>query len=339
MKKLLLVFALILFSVTGNAQKSWSLELGVGNHSIVDEYLDLSDNYIHFNGTVRYSFNEKFGVGLYGGYDKLNLVNYMTLEEYNVNYFRVDAEGVVDMFEVLDLSNNVFTLLAHGGAGASFTPSQTFPNISGGFTGLFKVTKNAAIKLDWTTTGHFNLDSSYDGEGELTNVGIQSLMNNASVGIAFYFGKSKGKSKEHYDWHVEPKKDLLAPVRPIIREYHNTKIVQIPAENFAEHVFFKYDVDEFNDGTQAFNAIRKTYERSLLEGKVVNVVGYASPENSTGISKYNMDLARRRANTVVRYLISLGVKEENILVTVEGGEDTYDSLNIELNRRVSLYLK
>ena len=227
MKNFLVILALTLFSVTINAQKQWSAEFGFGNHTIADESSDLENNVYHIDGVVRYSFNERFGVGVYGGFDDLSLEHHIGGQLSKTEYWRVNLEGIADILEITNLSNNYFTILAHGGPGVSIFNadndySEVTPNISGGFTGILKITEQAALKIDWTTTAHFNQSRTFDGRGDVTNVGIQSFINNASIGIAFYFGKSKSHSDEHYDWYVEPKKDLLAPVRPIIREYHNT---------------------------------------------------------------------------------------------------------------------
>ncbi len=346
MKKILIVLALVLFTVTSNAQRRWSLEGGFGIHTIADDELDLQDEKYNFNGTLRYNVNEKFGIGLYGAYDELDLKNYITKAESQADYWRLNLEGVIDIFEILDLTNKRFTILVHGGPGLTYIKSNngyenTLPNLSGGFTGLIKVCKRAAIKLDWSTTAHISQGRAFDGLDNINNRGVQSFINNASVGVAFYFGKNnKNNSKEHYDWHVtEPTKDTLYLKPTVIERYiDRTKTIILTDNYIQENVYFKYNESEFNDGTQAFNAIAKIAD-ALVDDKIIYVVGYASPENSTGISDYNMELAGKRADTVVRYLISLGVDRDRIEVNVEGGTDTTDSNNIELNRKVTLFVK
>lgn len=71
MKKLLYTL-IFLFALSGVAQeKEWSVGIGAGAHSFVNS-LDNTDLFLNVNGNVRYMFNNKFGLGLYLGYDNLN---------------------------------------------------------------------------------------------------------------------------------------------------------------------------------------------------------------------------------------------------------------------------
>lgn len=348
MKKISLLF--LLLTLTVSAQKKLSVEAGFGTHTIADECADLTSNLHHIDGVIRYSFNEKFGIGLYGGFDQLDLENYITKERAFTDYWRISLEGVADVLEVADLSNRYFTILAHGGAGISnFDTSlgykQTVGNVSGGLTGLVKVLPELALKFDYTVTGHFNQDMTFDGGHDVTNVGIQSFINNATVGMVVYLGNGTKKSDEHYDWYEEVKPDELAPVRNKIRDLHNallerpTQVIvkeQVCCDNdiFNEYVYF--DFDKYDLKRSELAAIESGIEKAGDTGNI-KLVGYACPR--FGSTEYNYELARKRVNRVVAVCTELGFPKERIVVEVVGKDIPRDSDNPEVRamaRRVDI---
>ena len=356
MKKILFI-ALVLIVGTVNAQRKWAVELGVGNHTIADEVADLRDNFLHLDGVVRYSFNEKFGVGVYGGYDRLSLENYLTGAEANTDYFRASLEGVVDVTEVANLGNNTFALFAHGGFGASYFNTdkdydKLLPNLSGGLTGLFKLTQSVALKADWTTTAHFNQGATLDGSEQVTNVGINSFINNATVGVIVYFGKKKSDSGEHYDWYKESKVDELTTVRKKIRDLHNAVIAKPQVVNvykilkdcecsLSENVYFENDLPKVGQagedliGIQGLNAIDKVAKALLLDPKLtVKLTGSASPTKSTP-SEYDLDLSKRRVLAVRNKLELLNIDPSRFRISYFGKDRDRDDIH-EFARKVSL---
>ena len=336
MRKILAI-ALVLFTVTVSAQRNWAVELGVGNHTIADECADLRDNLYHLDGVVRYSFNEKFGVGVYGGYDRLSLENYLTEEEFNTNYFRATLEGVADVTEITNLGNNTFTLLAHGGVGATYFSvdngySNVLPNLSGGLTGLFKLTQSLALKADYSTTAHFNQGNTLNGEHAVTNVGINSFVNNATVGLVVYFGKKKGNSGEHYDWYEEPKVDELAGIRRKIQDLHQALIekkdkkeviiMEQPTCNCLYNEYVYFDFDKYNVHRSELAAIESGMEKAG-DTERIKLVGYACPR--FGTVEYNIDLAKKRVEEVKAIMIEAGFDESRIDTEVIGKDYTRDS--------------
>ena len=360
MKKLLAI-AFILFAVTVNAQRNWAVEAGVGLNTIADESADLSNNLFHLDGVVRYSFNERFGVGLYGGYDRMNLENFITGEQVNTNFFRLNLEGVIDVFEVVKLSNKYVTVLGHGGFGYTYFETDNgfdkfHPNVSGGLTGLVKLSTDLALKLDWTTTGNFNQERSLDNGIAVTNVGINSFVNNATVGLVVYLGKKKkGKSPEHYDWYEAPEDNTLEKLKtemvllrnqvrtqqPVVNVY---KVVQNCNCSVSENVYFKNDypkIGQTGEETieiQGRNAIEKIFNAAMLDKNLTVYINASASDTKSTTYRYDLDLSERRANAVKEKLVLLGLDESRIKVNFIGKD--YGRGNIhEFARKVSLEVR
>ena len=351
MKKILLI-ALFFVATTINAQKHWSAELGVGNQSIASECQDLTNALLHIDGVVRYSFNEKFGVGAYMGYDDLDLENYITKDPTETNYYRLSLEGVVDVTEVTGLGNNVFTLLMHGGFGATyFSTSNDYnsllPNMSGGITGLFKINKSLALKADMSTTAHFNQGRDLGGEHNVTNVGINSFINNFTIGAVIYFGRSKTNSKEHYDWSKKPvvdntwKNNVIKKVRDLERKA--SQVIPVPivgndccADKLNEHIFFsenKYDIrsSELNALVNVIDYLERNPNVNL------EIVGQSCYTH--GSDRYNLELSKKRAEKVYNKLISMHIDANRLTYKGIGRDKRFTTDDNDAQKRVDFFIK
>ena len=352
MKKILVTFLLLATCIV-SAQKRWSVELGVGNHTIADEFVDVRDNFYHLDGVVRYSFNEKVGLGLYGGFDNLSVDNVNSGLDTDIDYYRISLQGVVDVFEILDLDNNTFTILTHGGFGfAKYDTNNGYndvtPTFGGGITGLVHLSERFALKGDFSTTGHFNQRFSLDGVDRVTSVGMNSFITNSSVGLVVYLGKkSKG---EHYDWYEEPVVDELAGIRdslallaarkPVVNLYQTVNECQCSTD---ENVYFENDLPKVGTtgealiGIQGLNAIEKIANLAKTDSKlVIYLNGSASPTTST-TKQYDLDLSERRVNAVKTKLKTLGVTNK-IEVSFFGKDESRDNIH-EFARKVSLMIR
>lgn len=360
MKKFLTL--LMIFAVTlSYGQRNWAVEGGVGLHLIADESADLRDNVYHLDGVVRYSFNERFGVGLYGGYDRLNLENFITGEEVNTNYYRLSLQGVIDAFEVLKMRSKYVTLLAHGGFGYTYFDTNNgfdklHPSVSGGLTGLVKLSTDLALKVDWSTTGNFQQSRSLDNGVDVTNVGINSFVSNATVGLVVYLSKKKsGKSPEHYDWWNAPEDNTLDELKAEVILLRNDIRKQKPVQNVyktvkgcncsvSENVYFKNDfpkIGQTGEETieiQGRNAIEKIANALKLD-KALNVylTGSASNTKSTTVP-YDLDLSKRRVEAVKEKLLLLGVDENRIKIDYFGKDYSRNDIH-EFARKVSLEVR
>lgn len=346
MRNLILSFILIVSCSVAAQQekfKSWAVEAAVGNHYVADQSAVAGDNALGFNLVVRKNFSRTFGLGLYTSYDKLDLVTFDG-ESTTTKYWRGTIEGVVDVSNILEIENNTFTMLAHGGAGAARLTGGVQDNVrytlvvGAGITGLFRISDSFALKADWTTMINGNQDRTLDGAFDVTNAQANSLVNTLTVGTVFYIGrKSKGK-EVHADWYNEPE-----PVYTIVENITNeapitqiTKVINACACSADENVYFENDED--NIRIQGLNAIEKIANLLMLDSDAtVELTGSASPTASTTIP-YDLDLSKRRVEAVKDKLVRLGVSESRITTFYVGKDNDRDDIH-EFARKVSLVVK
>jgi len=167
MKKIILILALVMLSVTTYGQEfnKWALSGEFGNQMVGDKTAVIVDEFNHFGLGLRYNINEIVGVGLTGGYDFTSLSEELKSgsfgPEYDFEYGRVNLEGYINAFKAVDLYSKRWTVLFHGGTGLSFIKSdgirydyenirdgksynefnnkETVVNIRGGGTLLYKI--------------------------------------------------------------------------------------------------------------------------------------------------------------------------------------------------------
>ena len=329
--------AMLLITVATHAQEfnKWSIEPEVG----VTKLRDLQPiKFYNVDLGVRYMLNPLFGLKLSG--------NYTEIDEYT--FQSTSLLGVANIGRVLKFESFLkpYTILAGLGGNYSYSSEDDF--------------QQATHRVS-----NFQLAAFVDNEVKITNrfflragidfiTGVNSrpatiypdtkttTVLNFNLGATFVLGKS---GTEHADFYIAPpvndtiylKPTIIDSTKTIIQEVATTDSIAGNA-NINEHVFFKYDSFTFINGTQAFNAIKKIADQ-LTDGKSIRVSGYASPENGTGNPNYNRELALKRINLVVDYLLSLGVDSNQITIDNQGEIDTKDSNNIELSRRVDLIIE
>jgi len=349
MKKIILVIALIMLTVTTSygQYNKWSVSGEYGNQMVDDKTAISIDKFDHFGLGLRYNINDMVGVGLTGGYDKTVLSEDNGLTEYDFKYSRLNAEGYLNAFKILDIYSKRFTVLFHGGPGVSVLNGDGYEqkvlNIRGGSTLLFKISNRIALSGDFSITSNINQLSKFDGSGPSVNTGINSNVSNASIGLTFYLGKKK---QPHADWYKRP--DIVPVINNLtevvnntypVTEYDETNIIDI-IKNYitlqpnSEYVFFLHDKSDIRDSE--LNAIQKVYAQ--LEGnptwKVV-IKGYASPTSSS--SEYNQKLSERRSNEVLNKLVGMGIDSKRISVTSYGKDVARSDENVhDVARRVEL---
>jgi len=101
---------------------------------------------------------------------------------------------------------------------------------------------------------------------------------------------------------------------------------------------FAFDsADLTDDGKKAMEGYRETLRPELAEAYAGIIIGHT---DSTGNSKYNMDLSLRRAEAVRDYLVSTGTPAEKLRVVGRGQHDPLASNETPegrtLNRRVEV---
>jgi outer membrane protein OmpA-like peptidoglycan-associated protein len=378
MKKIILILALVMLSVTTYGQEfnKWALSGEFGNQMVGDKTAVTVDEFNHFGLGLRYNINEIVGVGLTGGYDFTSLSEELKSgsfgPEYDFEYGRVNLEGYINAFKAVDLYSKRWTVLFHGGTGLSFIKSdgmrydyenirdgesynefnnkETVVNIRGGGTLLYKISKRLAAYADISTTSNINQTNKFDGSGRITNTGMSSNVTNISVGLTAYLGK---KNKEHADWYVKE------PIVPIIKnvsevtEVHNTyPTIEITEEEFntyisnylarqpiSEFVFFAHDKDVLNDDDNA--ALLSAYKvyTQLEKNPTWNLTIRGFASPTNSSLDYNKKLSERRTNTLKNKFIKMGIDSSRIKVYSFGKDEKRSDIMVhDIARRVELLI-
>lgn len=362
MKKIILILALVMLSITTYGQEveynRWAISGEYGNQMIGDKTAVTVDNFSHFGLGVRYNVNDIVGVALTGGYDFTKLVEELENGEYgtpyDLEYGRVNFEGYVNAFKVVDLYSKHWTVLLHGGPGVGFIKGdspefginrETVVNVRGGVSLLYKVSKRVALYGDFSTTSNIQQKNKFDGSGEKTNTGMSSNISNISVGLKFYLGKKdkNGNVKEHADWYQKPD---VVPVINYPVTYRDTVLIEktILKENCdcnteptSEYVFFDHDKNDIRD--TELNAIYKVFA-SLDENPTYTLVikGFASPTSSS--DEYNYKLSERRSFELLNKFVNMGIDRSRISFEFYGKDKPRSELNVhDVARRVELIVK
>jgi outer membrane protein OmpA-like peptidoglycan-associated protein len=348
MKKLILIMMVLFVSIYSYGQEkyytNWSADLELGNSTVNDESAKSYDTYnalSHVGVGIRYNFNPKFGLGLRGGYDNLDLVAFNG-DNVELQYKRINIDANVDLFKMLDLYSDWFTLQVHGGPGIGFIKTdnsykETVAMLNGGVTGLFRIKNRSAIRLDFSTTANIAQNMTLDGTTKTTNDGVSSTIHNISVGYVYYFGKNASKGKRHADWTKN-----VDPIVNITNKYPDVYITNVIEKSCdckyltSEYIFF--DNDKSDIKSTELNSIYKISEQ-LRSDKTLTLVikGWASPTSDS--AKRNLELSKNRADRVRAKYIDMGVDASRITLDYNGKDYNYSVNNVhDVARRVELIL-
>lgn len=210
-QKLLIVVTSLLLSFQTNGQEfdKWSLDLGAGVQTIGAQINTGYSAKIFGQGNlgVRYMFNEKFGLRLDLGYNKIE-ANSSSLP-FSSNYYRASVQGVINVGNVLKFNTwtNRINLLAHGGIGIGIL-NNTIPVVSGneftvpislGITPQFKISERIAIFADFSSIINFHQTTTFNGtpftDWRESNVSLF----NTSIGLNIAFGRYRKLADFHYE--------------------------------------------------------------------------------------------------------------------------------------------
>lgn len=357
MKKLILIITVLILSLstTYGQYSKWAVSGEYGIHTVNDKSAIVTDNFSHFGLGLRYNLNEGFSVGLTGGFDNIDVEDIYGFE-HDVNYYRLNIEGYLNAFRMLNLKDDNFTVLLHGGPGVGRIStdnnySQTVMNMRGGATLLYKLTNRFAITADYSVVGNFNQDMTLDGAYNNPPSGVTSNIGNLSVGLSYYFNFKKPKKatpKEdfiHGDWYYAP----VAPTTivndidtTIINNYNDTTLIINNIYNNSytldvktrEFVFFDHDSATIKE--TELNAIYKVFVilNEVDDYKLI-IKGWASPTSSS--DDYNLNLSARRSKVVEKKFLDLGVDENRIIYEYYGKDKKLAKENVhDAARRVEL---
>ena len=221
MNKSVIFILIFLFSLTAIGQfeqnNKWSLDLGAGLTNAVKPYTAnyFSNTYdlFHASGGVRYMFNNKYGIKIDAGYDKITNgeVGDNTISlPFQTDYYRVSMQGVANLGRLLMFENftNHLSLLFHAGGGFSMLQSdvsfdgedERMVNFMMGFTPQIKLGNRAALFLDASFIWHVYQQKTFDMLSPVAKRGFDGFVANASIGFNIYLGKHE----QHMDWAYSP---------------------------------------------------------------------------------------------------------------------------------------
>ena len=221
MNKSVIFILTFLFSLTAIGQfeqnNKWSLDLGAGLTNAVKPYTAnyFSNTYdlFHASGGVRYMFNNKYGIKIDAGYDKITNgeVGDNTISlPFQTDYYRVSMQGVANLGRLLMFENftNHLSLLFHAGGGFSMLQSdvsfdgedERMVNFMMGFTPQIKLGNRAALFLDASFIWHVYQQKTFDMLSPVAKRGFDGFVANASIGFNIYLGKHE----QHMDWAYSP---------------------------------------------------------------------------------------------------------------------------------------
>lgn len=362
MKKFKLLLLLLLIGFVTIAQEKeekpfnpWSVDFGIGTSKVNDASYDNGRD-LHFNLGARYNFNPTIALGLRLGFDDLKGESvtygiptdsyYQPAIDVDATYFRATVEVTVDVLDVVDIHNDYFTLLAHGGPGVALLDTdndnygETIGIVSGGFTGIYKFTNNLGVKLDYTIASQINQKRTLDGMFDATSDGQTSNIHNASLGLIFYPGD---RDKKPADFYYEPCIPVIQS-DTIINNYYTSNITEVTKvvkeeyePTYQEFVFFDHDKSKIDRVGR--NAIYKMYVTLMIvQDSKVKIIGWASDTDSS--AAYNLALSERRCEDVKAQLIDAGIDESRITIDAEGKDYHLDNENVHgLARRVELLIE
>ena len=220
MKQIITIFTIVISLLPNVAfdQKttnSWSIDACFGGTNPVKPYsLGYWSNtvsFFHSSAGARYMFNNKFGIKLDGGYDRVTndiVGNNGNSLPFKSHYYRTSIQGVLDIGRVFTFENftEKTSLLFHAGLGSSWLTSKVgakrdrMVNFLFGFTPQYKINNRMAINVDATFIWHIYQQYTFDMYSAVTKRGFDGFIANATVGVNYYLGKHP----EHHDWSFSP---------------------------------------------------------------------------------------------------------------------------------------
>lgn len=97
-------------------------------------------------------------------------------------------------------------------------------------------------------------------------------------------------------------------------------------------VYFDLDSSQLTETTKSTLMANKTWFDNNPNVKRIILEGHCDP---LGSEAYNIGLGERRAQSVLRYLSSIGLGEDKMSIVSYGEEKLFSETNNDLNRRVN----
>ena len=409
MIRIFLILILLIFSNVGQAQfeqnNKWSLDLNGGATNAVKPYatgyFSNTVGLFHASGGLRYMFNNKYGIKVDGGFDRIKNDEFGSNGnsfEFRTNYMRSSLQLILDIgraFKFENFSNHV-SLLFHTGGGLSQIKSvddglsDKMFNYVVGFTPQIKLGNRVALVADISFIWHIYQQYTFDMTQSHSQRGFDGFLANGSLGLNFYLGKNE----THMDWAYTPCFPDMSYLDVEIKKLDSTNqnltkklrdddgdgIINVmddepntPKGNTVDCKGKTIDLSVNPDPTPdpdptpviidksnltTIGDINFGLNQSYVQGKFYNVLNETANilksdaslnilltghADITGGEDLNLVLAKKRAESIKKYLISRGINASRI-EAVSFGETKPKFLSTTaagraLNRRVEVYIQ
>lgn len=206
----------------------WSLALDAGinkptRNFTTGYYTGLFDGY-HLNGTLRYMFNHKIGIG--GNLSFGRIEPGSNSLPFGSEYISVNLQTYVNLGRILKFEDFAerLNLQFHAGMGYmnlyfddispfsdindgfSFTTGDDLAVVMAGLRPQYKLSSKFALYLDVSVNGTIRQNMTFDGFTNESDTQrpqrfdqLQAPMYTTSLGLQFYIGKEE----EHADWYIK----------------------------------------------------------------------------------------------------------------------------------------
>lgn len=151
----------------------------------------------HAEVGTRILMNKNFGYRILAGYDKIENAKDGKSLPFKTTYYRVSAEGIIDLGEILQFNQftTFFGLFLHGGVGYSRLSgsgkSEGMANFINGLTVNLFLSKRLSLNYDITRVNHVYQQIKFDMQSAHSELGFDGLIFNMSLGLSIELGKMR----------------------------------------------------------------------------------------------------------------------------------------------------
>ena len=315
MKKIILMFALLISAVMSNAQTAIQTSNALDNISIgitggVSTPLDFNSMFplnTNVGLKVQKDFTTAFGVQL-EGLAILNDNHFSDLKT-SVKATNIDINGVFNLSNIFGGYKGVprtFEISTVTGFGwlYSWNTSDNFLSAKTGLDLAFNLGKSKATSIVITPAVYWNLN-------KIGNIHFNRKNAQLGLNVSFIYHFKNSNGTHHFKTYdigalndeitylkgqLDAKSKEIVKEREIIKEIPST--IKVSEK---EIVFFAFDSSYLEEAS-------KNVLNTIPEGSTVTVIGFASPE---GTAEHNLKLSQDRADVVKAYLENRGVNVES----------------------------
>ena len=212
-KQILALTALVALGANAQEYNKWSIDVngGVNKPTVgfTSGYATKTPNLWTLNGGVRYMFNNKFGLRLAGGYDKIE--EGKNSPKFNSNIWNVNLQAVANVGRVLSFEDwtRDLGLLLHSGVGVgqlkgdNFSKADNLGFFTLGLTPQIRLSNRVSLLLDGSVYLYAKQNRTFDGNAATTKRGFQGTNFTGTIGLQV----ALGRNLVHADWYSQAAND------------------------------------------------------------------------------------------------------------------------------------